>query len=973
MPDQPHAEIHALQVDVIRLTRRLADLEQTVLELQGAPLGAPAYAEPEPVFVEPRLAPAPAPARVDPSPPRRPGPPPQPQVQIDWANVAARLFTAATLAWAGGIATALGVVLLFVMAASRGWVTPPMRVGVGLTVSLVMLAAAIELDRRRWRADAILAAAGVGVAGLYTTLWASTWLYHLLAAGVAAPLAMVIAAVAVAVAIRIRREPLAVFGVVGAMLAPVLVSLSFTAAGVLFAMIMMAATLPLYHRLHWRRLIAAAWLVGYFEAAALLIASSRHTGFGAPVVAVLVAALLLVAMAFVVELLPPVRARVSGLGGLIASSSFTLSVGDVFLYAGERHIGGHSLAGLGLLAVTAVWALLAAVPVAVRRAHPDLTDIMTAFALTAAAAATGLLSGGPALVCAWAAESAALVVAAERIARRSSGRQVRITIASAVYLGLATLAALRVLVPVVRHMPHLGAGTAQGTIALAAVAIAGVVFCYGTRWVGRPERAALWTLPAVAIGALPAWTLGAEWAVVAYAGLAAALLVYRRSPIMIGWLRDADAIVIAAAWWAVGVWAALAVTSPAGDLLSASWGGLGQRHGLLGLAALAVAGCVFAWSIRRPQRPNAEYGLLVPVVAGAYLLAQALTAPYAIWAWLTVAVVLAGAAHIPDLRRRLHSQPLVAGSAGMLALGLVSAWASDHSPHAIVDHGLAQGWESIGIATVAALVLATTLPDPRRRSLALWLPYALLAQLAAMLLPGQYPLVVWAMLAAVVSVAAALWPESLQRRLARPVLLDMGAIGSLVVAGLVLLHYETPRMLFQSSQTPASGLAAAGAATAALFAAAFAARAGRSSGASRVMAGVRAETALVYVGGAAALWTLAAAILGTAELGAAAASVHDHFQQGHVIVSISWVLVGLILVVLSLRGDRRAVRVGGIALLFVALGKLFLYDLAFLTAMARAVSFIVTGSVLLLAALLLQRFAPQVKAALSDDSPEAVA
>jgi hypothetical protein len=41
--------------------------------------------------------------------------------------------------------------------------------------------------------------------------------------------------------------------------------------------------------------------------------------------------------------------------------------------------------------------------------------------------------------------------------------------------------------------------------------------------------------------------------------------------------------------------------------------------------------------------------------------------------------------------------------------------------------------------------------------------------------------------------------------------------------------------------------------------------------------------------------------------------------------------------------------------------------------MARAVSFIVTGSVLLVAALLLQRFAPQVKAALADDQPNPVA
>ncbi len=137
-----------------------------------------------------------------------------------------------------------------------------------------------------------------------------------------------------------------------------------------------------------------------------------------------------------------------------------------------------------------------------------------------------------------------------------------------------------------------------------------------------------------------------------------------------------------------------------------------------------------------------------------------------------------------------------------------------------------------------------------------------------------------------------------------------------------------------------------------------------------------AATLAVYAAGAFALWTLAAAILGAEQLLAdagAGASVHDHFQQGHVLVSISWVLVGLGLVVLSLRSDSRGLRVGGITLLFVALGKLFLYDLAFLTAMARAVSFIVTGSVLLLAALLLQRFAPQVKAALGDEPPEAVA
>jgi uncharacterized membrane protein len=169
-------------------------------------------------------------------------------------------------------------------------------------------------------------------------------------------------------------------------------------------------------------------------------------------------------------------------------------------------------------------------------------------------------------------------------------------------------------------------------------------------------------------------------------------------------------------------------------------------------------------------------------------------------------------------------------------------------------------------------------------------------------------------------------------------------------------------MLFHTSHTPAAGLAAAAAASVALILAALAARAVPGPTAR----GLDARTALAYLAGAGLLWTLAAAILGAFQLrvnGAAVAAVHDGFQQGHVAVSVAWVMIGLGLVVASLRSRHRGLlRAGGIALLFVALGKLFLFDLAFLTAMARAVSFIVTGSVLLLAALLLQRFGYSTRA-----------
>jgi uncharacterized membrane protein len=180
-------------------------------------------------------------------------------------------------------------------------------------------------------------------------------------------------------------------------------------------------------------------------------------------------------------------------------------------------------------------------------------------------------------------------------------------------------------------------------------------------------------------------------------------------------------------------------------------------------------------------------------------------------------------------------------------------------------------------------------------------------------------------------------------------------------------------MLFTTNHDPADGLAAALASVIALGFLIASAATPRADGERWQLGGVRVATAAAVTTGAMALWTLAAAILGAGQLvlssSPAFQDVHDRFQQGHVLVSISWVLTGLALVVISLRGNRRSLRIAGIALLFAALGKLFLYDLAFLTAMARAVSFIVTGSVLLVAALLLQRFSPQVKAALGDDGP----
>jgi hypothetical protein len=339
-----------------------------------------------------------------------------------------------------------------------------------------------------------------------------------------------------------------------AMLAPIFVSKDVTTGGVLFGAVMVAAALPLLVRTGWRWLVASVWAIGFAETLVLLALSADHIGFGGPVVAAAVMTALVVCLTFLLELLPRERTRLSALGSLTAASAFTVTLGAAALFGGSRELDGHSLDGVALAGMTGVWLLLAFVPAAVRRPHANLADLLAGFGLTSAAIATGLLAGGPALVCAWTAESAMLVVFGERIRRRSATRSLRAIVSATAYLLLGILATLDVLQPLPDTLPHVGAGSTGGSVALVAVALAGIVLCFGLRTFAKPELAVAWIVPALALGFLPLWSLGPEPAVIAYAGMAAALFVYRRTPFLVRWLPEWVGLVTASAWWSPAPW-----------------------------------------------------------------------------------------------------------------------------------------------------------------------------------------------------------------------------------------------------------------------------------------------------------------------------------------------------------------------------------------------------------------------------------
>ncbi|HEV8451357.1 MAG TPA: DUF2339 domain-containing protein [Gaiellales bacterium] len=969
--DITRAELIALSAQVGSLTQRVYQLEQTIDSLKAA-RPAPAQSPQPSTYVVPRQQPAaPAPAAPQtvarpPAPPRSPVAPRPQREPVNWAKLAEQAFAARTLAWAGGIATALGIALLFVLAASRGWVTPEMRVGLGVLVSLGLLAAAFDLDRRGWRADAILSAGGAGIAGLYATLWASISMYHFISQALGLPCAAAIAALAVALAIRVKQEPLAIFGIVAAMLAPTLVAQDVTGAGAMFSFVIACAGLPLFWRYRWTALLLSIWGTAILTLVPLYL--TTHAGLSSAVLAGALFFGLFTAEALVCELRPEQRDRITETGWLLLGTSVSLSFAASFLYAGDREVLGRHLSGFVLLGVAGLYALLAVTPLLLRRRHADLTDLLAGFGLAALATATGLLLGGPGMVCGWAAESVVMIGVSERLLRRHGRRRLRLTVASGGYLLLAAGQTVLITAPTEVHLASVGAGSTGGSVALGAVTLAGIVFCFGIRVFAVRELRLMWLLPAAALGYLPVWALAGQWAVIAYAALAAALFGYRRTPWMATWLDDQVSVLIATAYWFAGLSVAAAVAAP---LSAIDHGQFGNRDGLAGLAALVAAGIVGTWSVRRPPIREIEYAALAPAAVFGYLVCEAVTQHQAMWAALAVTATAAAAVHVPALRRRIGEGPLLVIGAGYLSAAVAGLLSLDDAGRAIADHGQSNGWGTLLSAVAAAFLLATAVRDPRLRGYAMWLPAVLAGWLATLVLPGQYPLVCWAGISVIAS-AFVIWrPASLERRIVRQPLRELAAASAALVTVLVVAVYETPHMLFTTNHHPAGGLAAALSSVIALGFLIASAATPRADGERWQLGGIRIATAAAVATGAMALWTLAAAILGAGQLALSSSpafqDVHDRFQQGHVLVSVSWVLTGLALVVISLRGNRRSLRIAGIALLFAALGKLFLYDLAFLTAMARAVSFIVTGSVLLVAALLLQRFSPQVKAALGDD------
>lgn len=326
-PGDPTALLERLDGELADLGARLARVRSDLGVLRGTPFpttaapavaafgsgpvpAPPSTAGPPPVMSSGAPAGLP-PAGVGPWMPSRPvaGPGPAPVGAPTWAPSASaapsgrrlprlpRLSGARLLAATGAGVTLLGVVLLLVLAASRGWFGPEARVGLGGLVGIGLLGAGMVLQRRRGADGAAdpgpVSLAATGITALYLTVAAATSLYAFLPVAAAVVLALLVAGGGLALADRWQRRGLALGVVVGADL---LVPLVVDTAGpllVVLLVVVVAVTLPVAARRGWPALIAVA--AGFASLTALIAVGEVGFAGGSPVgVAAAVAALVVV-------------------------------------------------------------------------------------------------------------------------------------------------------------------------------------------------------------------------------------------------------------------------------------------------------------------------------------------------------------------------------------------------------------------------------------------------------------------------------------------------------------------------------------------------------------------------------------------------------------------------------------------------------------------------------------------------------
>jgi len=429
---------------------------------------------------------------------------------------------------------------------------------------------------------------------------------------------------------------------------------------------------------------------------------------------------------------------------------------------------------------------------------------------------------------------------------------------------------------------------------------------------------------------------------VAFVGIAAAAAVVawyaqgvRRS--VVGWTGALSGL-YAASLGVLGLaqWISTGAVMPAFD-----WGQVAVT-GLGGIAALVV---LLMGHVRR----NAELRIGGLVWLGAVALqtlnfdGPKLAADPRGYAFLVGAACLLAGALVDRLAVRDDLSLVASGVLAVVSIGFAVAGLVE-----LVAGTEARNLALVGLAAFYGLVSAAVLRRDRDLSTFLWSPALVVAGAASwMLLGGTWLVLAWSAAAAALIGLARLTGE---RRF------EVASLTFLVLAlGRTLVFVAPPSDLFEANRHPEAGVPAL-----LLVIAAAAVFGWLLDDESLDRNGVTARRLTEATIAVLCVYAISLTILGVAEA-IGGASVTTNFQRGHSVVSAFWGLLGLGVLYVGLKRGLTWLRVVGFGLFGLALAKLFLYDLAFLSSITRAMSFLAVGGLLLVAGFFVQK--------LSDNKP----
>ena len=428
------------------------------------------------------------------------------------------------LAWVGGVAVVLAAVFFLAMAVHNGWIDEPTRVVLAFGASGALTALGLWLYEAKGRTQAARAAVAAGIAAFYASDTAATALYHLVPQAVGLVVAGAIGALATALAVRRGSFEIAGIGLVGSLLAPVLVAAGTSTSSLVFMALALCATVGVLIWQRWSWLAMLAYVLSAPQAGAWIF-EERHAQLGRALLVTAAFWLLYVVAALGYELrVPTAGLRLSSASLLFVNASLTSLAGWALL----DHAGNHQGATAWVVAVAGAHAALG-FTVGRGRIGGEIAALLVAVGSALGAVGLALALSGPALVAGWCVEAVLMAW----VGRRAGDR--RGQFASLAFLAAASLHALifeappKALAYGLDSVPR--AVVALVLVAAAALAVAALVPELGRALVLAAVAVATYLASVLVVDAAgdhAQLALSAFWAALGFVGLIAGLVRDRR-------------------------------------------------------------------------------------------------------------------------------------------------------------------------------------------------------------------------------------------------------------------------------------------------------------------------------------------------------------------------------------------------------------------------------------------------------------